>query len=220
MLIGKDVKLRYAHRHYSHLLMFYPLGQLSMDVLENEALARKSIDYWLSYKGYYTGYTYSGASSMYTLMRDGEKARENLKIVFDRFMQPNTLYRESGPVIETPLSVLASYMEMLLTSRDSLILVMPAVPESWQNIRYRDLLAEGGFEVSAERKAGIVREVQVHSLYGGVCVVECAIPAEHLKVEGARWEKADKGRIRLEMKKGQTAVLTNGAAGVRDGEKK
>lgn len=220
MLIGKDVKLRSAHRHYSHLLMFYPLGQLSMDVPENEALARKSIDYWLSYKGFYTGYTYSGASSMYTLMRDGEKARENLKIVFDKYMQPNTLYRESGPVIETPLSVLASYTEMLLTSRDSLILVMPAVPDSWKNIRYRDLLAEGGFEVSAERQDGVVREVRVHSLYGGVCVVESGIPAEDLNVKGARWTEAEKGRIRLEMKKGQTAVLENGKVESRDGKDK
>ena len=191
-----------------------------MDVPENEALARKSIDYWLSYKGFYTGYTYSGASSMYTLMRDGEKARENLKIVFDKYMQPNTLYRESGPVIETPLSVLASYMEMLLTSRDSLILVMPAVPDSWKNIRYRDLLAEGGFEVSAERQDGVVREVRVHSLYGGVCVVESGIPAEDLEVKGARWTKAEKGRIRLEMKKGQTAVLENSKLESRDGKVK
>lgn len=208
MLIGKDLKLKHAHRHYSHLLMFYPLEILSMDVPENEELARKSILYWLSYKGYYTGYTYSGASSMYTLMRDGNKARENLAVVFDKFMQPNTLYKESGPVIETPLSVLASYMEMLLSSRDSLILVMPAVPDNWKDIRYDHLLAEGGFEVSAVRSGGVTQEVKIHSLYGGVCVVDCGIPAGRLKVEGGSWKLAEKGRVRLEMKKGESVVLS------------
>lgn len=62
--------------------------------------------------------------------------------------------------------------------------------------------------------------MRVHSLYGGVCVVESGIPAEDLNVKGARWTEAEKGRIRLEMKKGQTAVLENGKVESRDGKSK
>lgn len=44
------------------------------------------------------------------------------------------------------------------------------------------------------------------------------IPVEELNVSGARWDKADKGRIRLKMKKGQTAVLKNGKLESQAGE--
>lgn len=206
-LIGRDVKLKSAHRHYSHLLMLYPLNNVSLDVPENAELARRSILHWLSYKGYYTGYTYSGASSMYTLMKDGENAYQNIKIVFDKYMQPNTLYKESGPVIETPLSVLTSFLEMLLLSKDSVIQVLHALPAHWKNIRYEGLRAEGGFEVGALRENGMTKEISVLSLFGGPCVVECDIPAGRLKVIGADWKEVEKGRIRLEIRKGEKAVM-------------
>lgn len=49
-------------------------------------------------------------------------------------------------------------------------------------------------------------------------MVESGIPVEELNVSGARWDKADKGRIRLKMKKGQTAVLKNGKLESQAGE--
>ncbi len=79
-LIGNGVKLTSTHRHYSHLLMIYPLSNYPLDTEENREMAIRSMRYWLSFptRGY-TGYTYSGASSMYTLLGDGENARKHLE---------------------------------------------------------------------------------------------------------------------------------------------
>lgn len=57
--------------------------------------------------------------------------------------------------------------EMLLQSHEGLIRVCPAVPETWE-VRF-DLLAQGGFRVSAERKGGSVIWVALESRRGGVC---------------------------------------------------
>ncbi|MDU1904762.1 MAG: hypothetical protein E6772_08265 [Dysgonomonas sp.] len=182
-MIGKDVKLTEAHRHYSHLLMLYPLNTLDLNDPENATLARKSIEYWLSFTGgYYVGYTYTGASSMCTLLGEGEKAYDYLNVFFDKYIQPNTFYKEAGPVFETPMSALASYMEMLLLSKKEEIRIMPAVPDVWQNIQYERLLAEGGYEVSATRENGRVTRVKIKSLYGGKCRIYPAIDMQDRKL--------------------------------------
>ncbi len=208
-MIGRDVKLTSGHRHYSHLLMLYPLTNLPLDVSENAELARRSILYWLSFKGGYQGYTYTGASSMSTLLGDGDKARSYLKVMLDRFLQPNTFYRESGPVFETPMSGLASFTEMLLLSQDSVIQVCPAIPREWKNIHYKGLRAEGGFEVEVKRESGITREIRIHSLFGLPCVVKCDIPREKMQIKGGRYEMRGEKGVRLHIPRGKTMTIVN-----------
>ncbi len=208
-MIGRDVKLTSGHRHYSHLLMLYPLTNLPLDVSENAELARRSILYWLSFKGGYQGYTYTGASSMSTLLGDGDKARSYLKVMLDRFLQPNTFYRESGPVFETPMSGLASFTEMLLLSQDSVIQVCPAIPREWKNIHYKGLRAEGGFEVEVKRESGITREIRIHSLFGLPCVVKCDIPQEKMQIKGGRYEMRGEKGVRLHIPRGKTMTIVN-----------
>ncbi|MFE5669571.1 hypothetical protein ACFQ7W_37310 [Streptomyces niveus] len=60
--IGADRQLTDSHRHYSHLLWFYPL----------------------------------------CLLGNGDDALDYLDTLLDKFVQPNTMYRESGPVLEPP----------------------------------------------------------------------------------------------------------------------
>ena len=45
--IGKDVPFDKPHRHYSHLLPFYPLAVLTPDTPEGKELMRTSLDHWL-----------------------------------------------------------------------------------------------------------------------------------------------------------------------------
>ena len=178
-----------------------------MDVPENADLAKRSILYWLGFKGGYQGYTYTGASSMSTLLGDGAKARSYLKVMLDRFLQPNTFYKESGPVFETPMSGLASFTEMLMLSQDSVIQICPAVPEEWPDIHYRGLRAEGGFEVELKRENGVTREIQVHSLYGNPCVVRCDIPGNQMEIKGGKYELKDNKAVRLFIPAGKTVTI-------------
>lgn len=64
----------------------------------------------------------------------GNDALAYLNKLFGRFLSVNTLYRESGPVIETPLSGAQSIHDMLLQSWGGKIRVFPAVPDAWQDV--------------------------------------------------------------------------------------
>lgn len=71
--------------------------------------------------------------------------------------------------IQAPGGVLYAMTEMLLQSHGDIIRVFPAVPGRMGDCAFRDLLAQGGFEVSARMKDGRVQYVSVRSLKGNDC---------------------------------------------------
>src|SRR5437660_6198535 len=77
--IGAGVKLASGHRHYSHLLWFYPLYQLDVTTSStNRTALTKSLNHWLSFSSGQQGYTFTGSGSMYAVLGDGTKARTQL----------------------------------------------------------------------------------------------------------------------------------------------
>ncbi|MBB6406783.1 hypothetical protein [Arthrobacter sp. AZCC_0090] len=58
-------------------------------------------------------------------MGKGEDALGYLNTLLDRYIQPNTMYRESGPVLETPLSGAQVMHDMLLQSWGETVRVFP-----------------------------------------------------------------------------------------------
>ena len=152
--IGRDVPYANSHRHYSHLLAAYPLYLLNREDAADSAQIKQSLDYWQSKAGAHQGYSLTGASSISSALGNGNDALNYLNGLFGRFLSVNTLYRESGPVIETPLSGAQSIHDMLLQSWGDKIRVFPAVPDAWQDVAYYDFRTEGAFTVSASRRAG------------------------------------------------------------------
>src|SRR5262249_16202024 len=105
-----------SHRHYSHLLMIYPLYIINLDQPENRNLVVKSVNHWMGMAKALRGYSYTGAASISAVMGKGDDAAKYLNTLLDEKILPNTLYTEAGPCIETPLSGAASLNDMLLTS--------------------------------------------------------------------------------------------------------
>ena len=58
--------------------------------------------------------------------------------------------------------------EMLLRSTRGVVAVFPAAPSAWRDVQFRDLRAEGGWRVSAERRGGMTSGIRVTSRSGGV----------------------------------------------------
>jgi hypothetical protein len=57
-----------------------------------------------------TGYTATGASSMYAMLGDAEKSYEYLDfLIKHKNVSPTTMYAEGNPVIESPLSFATCY---------------------------------------------------------------------------------------------------------------
>ncbi|NNN29875.1 Tat pathway signal sequence domain protein [Streptomyces sp. S3(2020)] len=169
-MIGADTPYAQSHRHYSHLLMVYPLYLVNWDQPEHRDLITRSVVHWHALAGAHRGYSYTGAASIYAMTGDGDTALGYLRKFFDtgtRFpCRPNTHYTEAGPVIETPLSASQSLHDMFCQSWGGVIRVFPAVPSAWADLTLHDFRTQGAFLVSAVRKAGTTRFIRVKSLAG------------------------------------------------------
>lgn len=176
LMIGHDRPLRESHRHYSHLLAIYPLHLITPDKPEDRALIEKSLTHWTSMPDKFRGFSFTGASSMYSLLGNGDASVKSLHQLLDTVIKPNTFYTEAGPVIETPLSGATSIQEMLLQSWGGTLHVFPAVPSSWSDASFATLRAEGGYLVSAVRKNGGTAWVKVeyvgHEANPPACQIE------------------------------------------------
>ncbi|MEU9184161.1 Tat pathway signal sequence domain protein [Streptomyces sp. NPDC048484] len=169
-MIGADTPYAVSHRHYSHMLMVYPLYLVNWDQPENRELITKSVTRWHAVTGAHRGYSYTGAASMYAMTGDGDTSITYLRKFFDTTTRypcrPNTHYTEAGPVIETPLSASQSLHDMFCQSWGGVIRVFPAVPTAWADLTLHDFRTQGAFLVSAVRKAGVTRFIRIRSLAG------------------------------------------------------
>jgi alpha-L-fucosidase 2 len=169
-MIGAGVPFAKSHRHYSHLLMIYPLYLVNWDQTGNRTLIERSVAHWIGLTGAHRGYSYSGAASFYAMMGRGDTSLGWLNTFFDPSVsfpiRANTMYTEAGPVVETPLSASQSIHDMLCQSWGGMIRIFPAVPSTWQNVTLHDFRTQGAFLVSAARTSGVTRFVRVRSLAG------------------------------------------------------
>ncbi|MCE5280043.1 MAG: glycoside hydrolase family 95-like protein [Planctomycetaceae bacterium] len=207
--IGSDVALAVSHRHYAHLMELVPFRTWDFNGRAARELALRSINHWLSLSEALAGYSYTGGSSMFAALGDGAAALRCLREFLARFDNPNTMYVEWGPVMETPPSAARCVQDMLLQSHD-VIRIFPAVPPQWADAAFHDLLAEGAFLVSAVRSGGQTRFVRIKSLAGEPCRVKTDLVKPTLQTPAGPTPiaPAADGVITLDLPKGAEAVLT------------
>jgi alpha-L-fucosidase 2 len=208
-LIGRDQPLAVSHRHFSHLLMVYPLKLVTPEKPEDRALIERSLAHWIGFEGALQGYSFVGASAISSLLGKGDDAARYLDQLIGRFVKPNTMYLEAGPVIETPLAAAQAVHEMLLQNHRDVIRVFPAVPAGWKDVVFQDLRAEGAFLVTAARRGGQTKLVRLTSLAGEPATLEAAIADPTVQGSAARpgLEKVGPNRWRLSLGKGETVTL-------------
>jgi len=214
-MVGKDAHFRRPHRHFSHLLMIYPYYLVNIDQPGGREIIKKSVDNFMAVNskaknwGGCAAYTMTGASLMYAALEDGQKAFEYYNGFIDYpLVRRNSLYAESGPVLESPISSAQCVNEMLLQSWGRKIRVFPAVPDSWKDIMFHDLRSEGAFLVSASRKNGKTEFIRIKSLAGDPCVLKFDMDSP--QVVGSRKFKLKKTADKiysLDLKKGEEAII-------------
>jgi len=111
----------------------------------------------------------------------GDKA---LELIYDRGIScqllPNGMFvqQRNDPIRDTAEPFLltdgcsgfvTAVNEMLLQSVEGHILVFPALPSSWRDCHFEDLLAEGAFEITACRQQGTTRYIRIRSRAGNAC---------------------------------------------------
>ncbi|QRP43277.1 Tat pathway signal sequence domain protein [Amycolatopsis sp. FDAARGOS 1241] len=210
-MIGAGVPFAKSHRHYSHLLQVYPLYEITWEQPENRVLIEKSLAHWVGFEGALQGYSFTGAASISAAMLRGDQAAGYLGELQQRYLEPNTMYQESGPVIETPLSAVESMQDMLVQSWGGVLRLFPAVAASWGDLALRDFRTEGAFLLSASREAGKTRWLKVHSEAGAPCVLRPGIDGE-LAVTDARgrakrWRRLPNGDVQVDLARGEDALV-------------
>lgn len=197
-MIATDVPLAKSHRHYSHLLSYYPLAIQDISSAESKELLERSIRHWIEIENGVAlmGFAYTGAISLSAYLGDGNLAYEYLCHFLNKDMGegasvlfPNTFYAEGGginPTIETPLSAATGLTEMLLQSWRGAINVFPAIPDSWKDCAFEKLRAEGGFDVSARMSDGKVKWISIYNDAGNTCRVYLPYWLEPVLANGSK----------------------------------
>lgn len=207
-LIAQGVPYEQSHRHYSHLMMIYPFYDIHWDQLENRALIEKSIQTWQSKPQALQGYSLTGHASMKAMMGKGGEARDILKSFIKRFVKPNTLYAETGPVIETPLAAMQSIQELYVQYWDEVVRVFPAVPEDWANCSFENLRVPGAFLLSGKRENFKNVELSIFSEKGGKITLQPHLSGTVQFSGTGKLVSQIKDRFTLEIPKGGAMTLS------------
>jgi len=210
-MIGAGQPFAMSHRHYSHMLSVYPLYLVNWEQPGSRDLIQTSLNHWISFKGALQGYSYTGAASFAAQMGRGNDSAQYLADLLRLYVQPNTMYKESGPVIETPLSASQSMHDMICQSWHGVIRVFPAIPDSWADVTIDNFRTQGAFLLSASRQQGVTRWVRLRSEVGAPCVVRHGIPGQ-IAVRDPhgrplRFAELDATTIQIDLPRNGEAVL-------------
>lgn len=189
-----------AHRHYSHLFMIYPFHLVDWENPSEYEVMNTSVNRWVGNQGY----SRTGKAAMLASRGDGDGALDQMEKFFNKFIKPNTLYAETGPVIETPMAAVSTLHEFYLQDWGGKIRVFPAMPAKWTEGSFLQLRTEGAFLISATRHEGRTVFIQVESEKGGLCRLQTDIPPLNLMVTNRNGKKLkfrflDKKRSLLEI---------------------
>ena len=209
LMIGRDVPFKVSHRHYSHLLAVYPLRLLTGDQRAERDLIERSLKHWTGLPGGLEGFALGGAAAMASHLGRGDDALRYLQTLLNRSIEANTLYRETGPVLETPLLAAGAIQEMMVQSWGGVIRVFPAVPRDWQDVAFHQFRTEGAFLVSAVRRTTATMWIQVTSLAGEPCRLKTDLkPPYKIRADRAFSPRTLPGGIvELDLRKGETVTL-------------
>lgn len=171
-----------SHRHFSNLLAIYPLGLLQWEHNEKE---RSIIKHSLALvdkigSANWCGYSFAWLASLKARAKDGEGAAIALEIFAKAFCSVNSFHLNGDQTgsgyssftyrpftLEGNFAFASGLQEMLLQSYAGFIEIMPAVPDSWKDISFERLRAEGAFLVNAQKTDGQITEVQISAEKGG-----------------------------------------------------
>ena len=184
LLVAGGHPLKESHRHFSHLMAIHPLGLIDWSDGDGaRRIVRSSLaDLDRIGSAWWCGYSFSWLANLAARARDGAAAEKALEIFSTAFTLRNSFHAngdESGKgyskftyrpfTLEGNFAAAAGVQEMLLQSHRGKILIFPAVPDSWKDVSFTNLRAQGAFLVSAERSGGVTTRVEIVAEKGGRC---------------------------------------------------
>jgi len=211
------------HRHWSHLKHIWPLHTYTWEDPEKRAMIQKSVDHWVDLSAGpkaempMAGFAVAAAIQLYAHMGQSASIPALAEIFLREWSKrgpccwASTLYREMGPVIESPLLFADALLSTMIQSWQGVIRVFPAWPRQWGDAVFHQLRAEGNFTVSAEMKNGHVSWVAVTSNSGGPCRLRVELPRFHVHglKDDAVTREDDGQTLRIDLPAEASVILTS-----------
>ncbi len=227
LMVSPEEPLAESHRHHSHLMAIHPLGLVTIEAGPDD---RRQVRASLAEidrlgTGQWCGYSFSWMAAMRARVGEGREALRYLADYLGSFVSRNgfhlngeqtrrglTRYRDRAFTLEGNFAAAQAVHEMLLQSWGGRLRVFPAVPEEWTEASFERLRAEGGFQVTAERKEG--RTVRVAVRAGVSQSLRLEDPFGGRRYRASRPVQKSGSEIRAALRAGETLELrlANGAA--------
>ncbi len=217
LTVAPGQNLDESHRHLAQLMAVYPIAQLDINNAADKSIIDKSLRQ-LQAKGTrnWCGYSFSWAACVYARAHQADSAVKQLQIFANNFCSVNSFHvngdQKGGQyssftyrpfTLEGNFAFAQGIHELLLQSKDGYVEVFSAVPQSWQNVSFKKLRAEGAFIISAAMQNGVITSVTVLAEKGGMLHIK--LPFKHAQIANAFLD--EKGITTIPLQKGETVVF-------------
>lgn len=173
------------HRHVSHLYGLFPGRQITPFASPDLAQACKRSLQLRGDNG--TGWSLAWKVNLWARLLDGNHAysllRNLLKVVTEKGenydgggIYPNLFCAHPPFQIDGNFGGLSGMNEMLLQSHDSVITLLPALPEAWHEGSISGLCARGGFVMDMQWSGNRLSKAVVYSRNGSLCRIRTSAP--------------------------------------------
>jgi alpha-L-fucosidase 2 len=150
-----------SHRHQSHVIGAYPYNAITARSPELFTAVRRSIEKRIRSGGANTSFSRAWAGGLMARLGDGNAARDLIGSMARYSGLPNLfsccnikhvpkLMEDAKPMqIDGNSGTVQAVIEMLLQSHDGEIVLLPALPDTWDEGNFRGLVARGNVVVDA-----------------------------------------------------------------------
>ena len=156
------------HRHFSHMYGLYPGNVISSKNTPKLIDGCKAV---LNQRGDGgKGFSMGWKMALWARLYDGNRANKIFKGYIQNQCYPQLFAKCGNPLqIDGTMGVAAGITEMLMQSHESIIELLPALPDEWNEGRFDGICARGGFELDMEWKNKTTSKVEVLSKAGKTC---------------------------------------------------